>query len=245
MLEKENLIQQINLLQTGSLKIIGQVLHGSNYTFLTEVGSKDTSVIQAIYKPDQGERPLWDFPRFTLAKREVAAFIVSRLLNWEFVPPTIYRKDGPYGSGSLQLFIPHDPNLNFFTFSSIPTANYHKIVLFDFIINNADRKGGHLIQDENGKIWLIDHGLSFNSEYKLRTVIWDFAGEKIPDTLIKDLVRFNQKLKSKSNKLLIKLKMLLNDEELDSLGNRTALLIQSAHFPDPDQDRRSYPWPIV
>jgi streptogramin lyase len=120
-----------------------------------------------------------DFPRASLARREVAAYLVSEALGWRLVPPTVYRKDGPIGSGSLQLFIEHDPGYHYFTFSDADRQRLHPVAIFDLLINNADRKGSHLLLDPDGHLWLIDHGLCFHREDKLRTVIWDFAGEPI------------------------------------------------------------------
>lgn len=240
-----SVISDIQLLQTGQIQLVGQVVLGSNITLLVRVTSQDHDV-QAIYKPNQGERPLWDFPRYSLSKREVAAFVVSNLLSWDLVPPTVYRqKNAPYGPGSLQLFIPHDPNIHYFNLVNKPKDTIQKIILFDYLINNADRKGGHLIQDENQKLWLIDHGLSFSKEFKLRTVIWDYAGETIPKPLLNDLQSLHEKFLSNSHPLLIKLQKLLSVEERDALSSRIVELLNNPKFPKPEETRRSYPWPLI
>ncbi len=238
-------LSAIQVLQLGEIQLVGQVVIGSNVTLLVRVSHQEHSV-QAIYKPSRGERPLWDFPSYSLSKREVAAFVVSRLLAWDLVPPTIYRQnDAPYGAGSLQLFVPHDPAIHYFNLPFKPDDLLQKITLFDYCINNADRKGGHILLDELNKVWLIDHGLCFSKEFKLRTVIWDFAGQKIPDPLITDLQTFYRKLLSNRHPLLIKLRKLITTDEADALVNRTLELINHPQFPKPDETRRSYPWPMI
>ena len=237
--------QTIRTLQFGPLSLVGQALRGSNSTFLTDVGDP-ASPIQAIYKPSKGERPLWDFPDFTLAFREVAAFIVSTILRWELVPPTVLRtKDAIYGTGSLQLFVPHDPTIHFLNSPGISQEVLMKVVLFDILINNADRKAGHVIFDSNQKPWLIDHGLCFNQEFKYRSVIWDFAGSPIPDEFTLEIKQFIQKLKRKNNRLIRKLNVLLSDKEVKSMINRANRLVKDGIFPNPEPNRRSYPWPPI
>lgn len=237
--------QVIQTLQSGTLTLIGQALRGSNWTFLTEVSDVHLS-IQAIYKPSQGERPLWDFPDSTLAQREVSAFIVSSLLDWNLVPPTVFRQQPAiYGKGSLQLFIEHNPTFHYLNFPIDDQNILMKIVLFDLIINNADRKSGHIIFDSNKKPWLIDHGLCFNHEFKHRTVIWDFAGLHIPHDLLIDLQNFIEKIQFGRLNLVSKLNMLLSELEVMSLINRGQNLIDQAIFPHPEPNRRSYPWPPI
>ncbi len=143
-----------------------------------------------MYKPTRGERPLWDFPPASLAGREVAAYLVSEALGWRLVPPTIYRKKGPLGPGSLQAFVEHDPEYHYFTFNESDRQRLRPVALFDLLINNADRKGSHVLLDEQDHMWLIDHGVCFHVEDKIRTVIWDFAGEPFPDALCSDLTAF-------------------------------------------------------
>ncbi len=165
---------------------------GSNYTFLVNVhhpastrGAGHVQELQAVYKPSKGEQPLWDFPDATLAHREVAAYLVSEALGWNFVPYTALREDGPYGPGSIQQYIAYDPNYHYFNFTDEDKARLAPVMLFDLLCNNADRKGSHVIFEEGThKMWLIDHGLCFHEEDKLRTVIWDYAGQSIPDELL-------------------------------------------------------------
>jgi uncharacterized repeat protein (TIGR03843 family) len=233
----------LSILESGEMEVTGEFLWGSNYTFAVDV-SRGDQVISAVYKPSQGERPLWDFPRESLAHREVAAFLVSEEIGWKFVPPTVFRKDGPAGAGSLQLFIPHDPEYNYFNFKLKDLSRLRPVSLFDILINNADRKGSHVLVDENDHLWLIDHGVSFHHENKLRTVIWDFAGQSIPDELCQDLTVFESKFKAGSS-LAEQLERHLSQQEIAALITRTRNLLQNKRFPNPHPNRRPYPWPPI
>ena len=225
-------------LQKGEFELKGQFMLGSNYTFLVNLQYKENK-LQAVYKPSKGEQPLWDFPGNTLAHREVAAYLVSQALGWNFVPYTALREDGPYGPGSIQQFIVYDPNYHYFTFSEEDKARLQPVMLFDLLCNNADRKGSHiLIENETDKLWLIDHGLCFHEEDKLRTVIWDYAGEQISDNLLEDLA-----LLSKAPSLLTDLRPYLNSEEIAALIARAESLKASGIFPHPPEDRRAFPYP--
>lgn len=241
----QSLVAVINTLQTGKVNLTGQSIMGSNFSALVTCQTED-QVIQAIYKPDKGERPLWDFPRFTLARREVAAFIVSHLLGWDLVPPTVHRTENlPYGAGSLQLFIPHNPEVNYFNLPQKDHLVLKKFVLFDMLINNADRKGGHMIVDPDNRYWSIDHGLSFSQEYKLRTVIWEYAGSWIPSQLLMDIQNLLNILQLKKYRLARKLGKMLSKHELNALEIRGKQILQRKQFPFPDNNRRSYPWPPI
>lgn len=221
----------------------GEFVWGSNYTFLSEVQHEGVTVL-SVYKPTQGERPLWDFPAASLARREAVAFLVSQVLGWELVPPTAYRQDAPLGPGSLQLFIDHDPEYHYFSFTAEDRQRLRPTALFDLLINNADRKGSHILRDTEGHLWLIDHGVCFHVDDKLRTVIWDFAGERIPPALKADLHTFRQQLQPLAD-LTQALEALLSPEEVTALVRRAEGLLEQDRFPDPDPDRRSYPWPLV
>jgi hypothetical protein len=203
----------------------------SNYTFLVTVRRTNVEVL-AIYKPCRGERPLWDFPDGTLALREVASFHVSQALSWDFIPPTVLRK-GLHGLGAVQLFIEADPEAHYFTLRDQHVSIFQRIAAFDYIVNNADRKAGHCLQSEDGHIWTIDHGLTFHPEYKLRTVIWDFAGQPIPDDILIDLRRLQQTLDQPSSALLTELACLLADHEVKMFRRRLDLLITVGRFPLP------------
>jgi len=233
----------LTTLETGQITVTGEFMWGSNYTFAVEV-NQGKQTLQGVYKPTQGERPLWDFPRASLAHREVAAYLVSNALGWEFVPPTVYREDGPAGPGSLQLYVSHDPEYNYFSFNPTDLQRLRRVALFDLVINNADRKGSHVLVDEHNQIWLIDHGVSFHRDDKLRTVIWNFAGEPIPEELCLDLKRFNDQLNPETE-FHQNLEEHLNSEEITALVHRTQDLIESVRYPNPHPNRRPYPWPPV
>jgi len=230
-------------LQKGNIQMQGQFLSGSNYTFMVTVhhaGMKFT----AVYKPLRGEQPLWDFPVGTLCKREVAAYEVSEMLGWDLVPPTHFRRKGPIGSGSLQYYIEHDPEYHFFNFSQEDRQRLRPVALFDLLINNADRKGGHILKGEDGHLWLIDHGICFHEEDKLRTVVWDFAGEPIPEDLNAGLCRLID-LEEQNQGVTQRLAGLLRGAEISTLLMRARRLSQRGVFPTPQGNRRSYPWPPV
>ena len=233
----------LNILEQGDISITGEFLWGSNYTFAVKINSGDQT-LQGVYKPTRGERPLWDFPRATLAHREVAAYLVSEALGWSFVPPTIFREEGPIGPGSLQLHIEHDPEYHYFSFTKADLQRLRPVVAFDYLINNADRKGSHVLLDQEDHLWLIDHGISFHQEQKLRTVIWDFAGEPLPDQICSDLVNFEHQLQSETY-FRDQLEKYLVPREIKALLKRTQFLATSKIFPDPKPDRRPYPWPPV
>lgn len=233
----------LNILKQGAISITGEFLWGSNYTFAVQVSFED-KVLQCVYKPTRGERPLWDFPRATLAHREVAAYLVSEAIGWGFVPPTVFRRDGPIGPGSLQLHIDHDPEYNYFSFTQADLQRLRPVAIFDYLINNADRKGSHILFDQNRKLWLIDHGISFHREQKLRTVIWDFAGQPIPEQICSDLVKFNTQL-HEGTQFRERLAQYLVPQEITALAERNRHLTASRVFPDPHPDRRPYPWPPV
>ena len=237
----------LEALQHGELTIKGRFLWGSNYTFLAEV-EHNHHKIQAVYKPTRGERPLWDFPSASLAHREVAAYLVSQALGWGMVPETVYRRKAPVGPGSLQRFIEHDSEQHYFNLTEEDHQKLRPVALFDVLVNNADRKGGHILQDNAGHIWLIDHGLCFHVEDKLRTVIWDFIGEPIPGDLCSELVDFAMRLKpvnGLTSELAVQLMGYLSRGEVRALGSRAERLAASGRFPAPDPYRRAFPWPQI
>jgi uncharacterized repeat protein (TIGR03843 family) len=239
--ERLSLESTLELLKTGEIEIIGQFTWSSNFTFLANVHS-ERAVLPAVYKPTRGERPLWDFPR-GLAAREVAAFLTSRTLNWDLVPATVLRSDGPAGPGSVQLFIDADPERHYFTFNAQERQRLRPVVVFDILANNADRKGGHVLLTPQGKIHLIDHGLCFHEEYKLRTVLWDFVGEPIPADLMDDVDRFRNRLEG-DTLTAAQFKRLLPPKEYGALLQRAASLLENRRFPAPGPGRH-YPYPLV
>ena len=228
-------------LQKGELELKGQFMFGSNYTFLVHVHYEGCE-LPAVYKPLRGEQPLWDFPDNTLARREVAAYLISEALGFHFIPYTTLRQDGPfYGHGSLQQYIESDPEYHYFNFSDSDKQRLRPVVLFDLLANNADRKGSHiLVQKRTRKLYLIDHGLCFHTEDKLRTVLWDFAGEPFSAELTEALKRFRITLKSG---LAIQLSTYLLPDEIEALDTRAAKLLAGCQFPDPPEDRRAFPYP--
>ena len=231
-------------LQKGTIDLQGQFLNSSNYTFLAQLDYEDQR-LPVVYKPVRGERPLWDFPAQTLSRREAAAFLFSELLGWNLVPPTIYRRKGPLGRGSLQIYIQHDPQDHYFNFSAADRQRLRPFALFDLLINNADRKGGHILRDADGDLWGIDHGVCFHVEEKLRTVIWDFAGEPLPGDLMADVSRVAEELASRESSERLSLLRLLRPAEVNGIIRRARRLLKAGVFPLPGNDRRAYPWPPV
>ncbi len=235
----------LDLLGSGELTLAGLIPWSSNYTFLGEVSLGDESA-PVVYKPIRGEQPLFDFPRNTLAKRETAAFVVCRMLGWNLVPPTVLRA-GPHGRGSVQLFVNVDQDAHFFTFRDDPIFFHvlRALALFDLIANNADRKGGHCLRAGDGCIIAIDQGLCFHTHDKLRTVIWDFAGEPIPEDLAADLKRLADDLADTEGETCRALAGLLDAGEIAAVRRRVAAALAAGTFPTPPEDRRPYPWPLV
>lgn len=237
-------------LEQGKITIQGEFLWGSNYTFLVQITYADQS-ISAVYKPVRGERPLWDFPTASLAGREVAAYLVSEALNWNLVPPTVYRRKGPVGAGSLQAFIEHDPEYHYFNFSEEDRQRLRPVALFDLLINNADRKGSHVLIGPDDRLWLIDHGVCFHVEEKIRTVIWDFAGEPLPLELCESLTRLRDNLLAVPEdgeshpSLAQSLRPYLSLAEIQALARRAQTIVARGHFPPPNPYRRPYPWPQI
>ena len=213
---------------------------GSNYTFLVKIELEGNEGY-AIYKPKEGEAPLWDFPSGTLYKREYAAYLLSEILGWDLIPFTIIR-DGPYGIGSVQQFIDHDPNQNYYTMEDGSANQLRVVACFDLVANSTDRKANHLLVGENGKIWSIDHGLTFHSDMKVRTVIWDFCSEPIPDKLLNSLTELRERLDSRPEDyptLLKELVTILPIEEVEALKHRLNWILEERIYPGlPGRNRR-------
>ena len=234
----------LTLLQEGDIHIDGRITWGSNQTLLATI-VRGEQRYQVIYKPRRGERGLWDFSTGTLCLRERAAYLISAMVGWNIVPPTILRQ-GPLGYGSVQWFVDHDPNQHYFTFQGDEqfAPQLQQIVLFDFVINNADRKGGHVLKDAFGRLWAIDHGICFHEEDKLRSVIWEFHGQAIPDALIADLSVLQNCLSAEADPLSAEVATLLNEAERLTLLHRVAHLLAQPTFPEP-QGERYFPWPPI
>jgi uncharacterized repeat protein (TIGR03843 family) len=236
--EDERAQAALSLLAAGDVEVKGRMPWSSNGTFLAEVRCGDDETL-AVYKPGRGERPLWDFPN-GLYRREVAAYVLSDLLGWHVVPETVLRPEAPLGEGSLQRFVPADFEQHHFTL--VEDRKHHpalmRICVFDVIANNTDRKSGHCLLGEDGRIWAIDNGLCFHPEPKLRTVIWEFAGQRIPEALLADVEALLDRLPGG-------LATLLDEEELDAVRHRAERLLRKPKFPEPDPYGRAYPWPLV
>jgi uncharacterized repeat protein (TIGR03843 family) len=203
----------------------------------------------------RGEQPLWDFPEASLAGREVAAYLVSQALGWGLVPLTVLR-DGPFGPGSLQQYVEYNPNYHYFNFKPADKERLRVVALFDLLVNNADRKGSHVvIQKRTRHLYAIDHGLCFHAEDKLRTVLWDFAGQPFPEELLESLRSLRARtLRQPFDKLRVTAQGVAGDlfadlgayltpEEVAALGSRLEALIARPVFPLPPQDRRAFPYP--
>lgn len=232
----------LTILRHGRIRLEGRFVWGSNHTFLATL-EHDLGSLPAVYKPQAGERPLWDFPDGSLAAREVAAWLTSEALGWRLVPPTVLRVDGPAGTGSVQQFLEADPDRHYFTFDQSERDRLRPAALFDVLVNNADRKGGHILIDRSDHLWLIDHGVCFHRESKLRTVIWDFAGEPIPAHLLADIRRVRAEMEAGAG-LAGSLRESLSQDEVDALQERAGEILDHARFPLPGPDR-PYPWPLV
>ncbi len=233
----------LRILRDGEMSVRGKFLWGSNFTFLVGL-SNDQDQLLGVYKPTRGERPLWDFPTESLAGREVAAYLVSEALSWNLVPPTAFREEGPHGAGSVQLYIEHDPEYHYFNFETRDRDRLRPVAIFDLLINNADRKGSHVLIGPDKKIFLIDHGICFHAEHKLRTVIWDFAGEVIDSESCSSLQQLIQDLQPEGA-LHRQLSVYLTPREISALARRAQEIVASGHFPNPRPDFRPYPWPPV
>ena len=231
----------LNALTTGAVEVVGRLPWSSNFTFLVDVAGANKTT-RAVYKPEQGEQELWDFPP-ALYKREVAAFELSQALGWPNIPPTTIREDAPYGVGSLQLFVPADFEQHYFTLMEDEEKQrehieaFVRIATFDIIANNTDRKSGHCLLGEDSQIYAIDNGLCFHPDPKLRTVIWEFQGTPVPDQLLVDIERVQGDLPTAIHDLLDK-------NEVISLRDRMQEVLQNPVFP-PLVSQRQYPWPIV
>jgi uncharacterized repeat protein (TIGR03843 family) len=228
----------VNALSEGELEVVGRMPWSSNRTFLVRC-TLDDEVTAAVYKPGRGERQLWDFPE-GIYRREVAAYLLSEMLGWGLVPETVEREDAPLGPGSAQRFVEADFSEHHFTL--VEDEAHHDrlrvICAFDVVANNADRKSGHCLLGTDGTIWAIDNALCFHRQPKLRTVIWEFAGEPVPPGVLADLDALEDKLPGE-------LEQWLSASELEALRRRTRRFVDGGAFPVPDPDTYHYPWPLV
>jgi uncharacterized repeat protein (TIGR03843 family) len=229
-----------DVLRHGDVDVLGRMPWSSNATYLVNLSSRDGDLL-AVYKPQRGERPLWDFPRATLANREVAAFEVSEALGWDIVPDTVLR-DGPAGPGMVQRFVEHNPEEHYFTLLEDHPDEFRQMAAFDVVINNADRKGGHCLIDRDEHIWGVDHGVSFHAQWKLRTVIWEFANDAVDDLWCDDITRVISEMRGPFGE---RLQELLDRFEVDAVCARLQHLLARKALPEADPGYHSYPWPLV
>jgi uncharacterized repeat protein (TIGR03843 family) len=258
--------QILELLHQAEISIQGRLIEASNATFYGRLGA-DGHDIECIYKPVRGERPLWDFPDGSLAGREVAAHAVSQASGWAIVPPTVMR-DGPFGPGMCQAWINIDDCelVDVVPYASIPDGFLHildaedrrgravslvhadrvdlqRMALFDIIVNNADRKGGHVLSTPS-HIYGVDHGVCFHVEQKLRTVLWGWAGDPIPDALLADLETLRQRFSA--GPLLEELADLIRPDEIAAARRRLDGLLRDRAFPAPPTGGwPAIPWPAM
>lgn len=234
--------------EAGTFELLGILPRSSNSAILVRLGdAEDPDAPLAVYKPQAGERPLWDFEEGTLCLREVAASRVADALGWPNIPTTTL-VEGPLGIGSLSRFVPFDPEHHFFTLREAHADEMRRIAAFDVIANNADRKGGHCLLGEDGLVFSIDHGLCFNEDDKLRTVIWDYAGEPLPADIASDLARLEvdlgQDAGTAAGALRDELAELLSTDEMTALRQRIRGLLAEGVYPEPWMEP-AIPWPPI
>lgn len=228
----------LELLASAEIDVEGRMPWSSNATFLVNLQVDGRTEGQGIYKPLRGERPLWDFEP-GLHRRELAAYLLSEAMGLHLVPPTIIR-EGPVGEGSVQWFVNADHQQHYFTIYENREDLHERLrdfAAFDFIANNTDRKSGHVLIDDADGLWGIDHGLCFAAEFKLRTVVWEFGGQPLPDHLREAAERI-------ATSMPLDVAALLNDEEAVAVQERAQWLVEKGAFPT-DPSGRRYPWPLV
>jgi len=228
----------LDVLTTGEVEIEGRLPWSSNYSFLVTLTCGHLRV-RAVYKPGRGERHLWDFGG-ELYRREAAAYELSAAVGLDLVPETVLRGDAPLGEGSLQRFVDADFEQHYFSLVAEPEhdGRLRELAGFDLLLNNADRTGGHVLLDFEGAIWGIDNGLCFHAEPKLRTVMWDFAGEVVPDRVIEAAAVL-------ADGVPATVCSLISEQEAEALRRRAVALVRRPRFPAPGADHRAYPWPLV
>ena len=229
--------QTSTVIKNANLKVIGRLIDASNATLQATLENTDP-VMKVIYKPVLGEKPLWDFADGNLANREYAAFLLSQLAGFDLVPITVLR-EGPFGYGMVQEWIEIDDNLDVVEFGQGNDPQLRKLALFDAIINNTDRKFGHLLVDVTGKLKGCDHGVCFHQENKLRTVLWQFSGEQFN---LEEIELLN---KVKKLDLYFSFADLLTTAEISALDQRVSDLLATGKFPFPSDQWPAIPWPPV
>ncbi len=231
----------MRLLREGRLEVAGRLVEATNMTLYCTVRQGD-NVAACVYKPIRGERPLWDFPDGTLAAREVAAYEVSAASGWRIVPPTVYR-DGPFGPGMVQLWVEADAETDLMVLIRSRNPALRRMTVFDAIVNNADRKGGHLLPLPDGHVYGVDHGVCFSAEDKLRTVLWQWRGKPLPREAVNMLVRLEKDLER--GRLGRRLRELLTPREVQATYDRVRRLLDTGIHPFPSEDWPAIPWPPI
>jgi uncharacterized repeat protein (TIGR03843 family) len=227
----------IKHLLSGTLAVTGRLVDASNATLYAECAFNDEKMA-VIYKPIAGERPLWDFPDGNLAHREYAAFLISEYSGWKVVPPTVLR-EGPFGPGMVQQWIDIDESIDLALYYREENENLRRMALFDAVINNTDRKIGHLLPVVDGTLLGCDHGVTFHEENKLRTVIWQFAERELTNEEIDTLGDLISRLQAESAAIL----QLITEIEFGALIARIERLLETGIFPSPSEDWPAVPWP--
>jgi hypothetical protein len=228
------------LLRQSTIHVVGRLVEASNASLYCELREgTDDAAGHAVYKPIGGERPLDDFPRGTLAYREVAAFEVSEEMGWRIVPPTVLR-DGPFGTGMVQLWIDVDDDADVLEMILTRDARLRRMAVFDVLINNADRKGGHVLPTADGHLFGCDHGVCFSTEPKLRTVLWGWRGDPLSDD---ELACVRHVRRALDGRLGERLTSLLTGPEVAATARRADRLLAEARMPYPDPYRPAIPWP--
>jgi hypothetical protein len=228
----------LDLLRSGAMEVEGRLVHASNATLYCAI-SLDGVEAYCVYKPVRGERPLWDFPDGTLAAREVGTYLLSAATGWNVVPPTVLR-EGPFGAGMVQLWIDGDPDVDLSRLIDADLPPLRRMAIFDAVVNNADRKGGHLIPMPDGHVYGVDHGLTFHTQDKLRTVLWTWAGEPLPEEAVDTLSELRAEFEGRLGDTL---HGLLTRREVTALVRRTDRLLASRRHPEPSGDWPAVPWP--
>ena len=234
----------LDLLRTGELTVEGRLTAASNTTLYCTVSDGVRSAA-CVYKPVAGERPLWDFPEGTLAGREVSAYAVSEALGWAVVPPTVHR-DGPFGEGMVQLWVHGDTTVDLIDLSRrTDDPALRRMAVFDAVINNSDRKIGHLLPTPGGHLYGCDHGVSFAEDYKLRTVLWQWQGQPLPQDSLEALASVHAELKDPDTSLSRELAGHLTGPEVYAVRSRVELLLDHGVHPYPAPDWPAVPWPPI
>ena len=232
------LVEVLRLLREGEVSVEGRLVDASNATLYCAV-TLDGVTAAAVYKPVRGERPLWDFPDGTLAGREVGAYLVSQATGWDVVPPTVMR-EGPYGPGMCQLWVDVDPAVDLRALARSDHPDLRRMAVLDAVINNADRKGGHLLPRQDGRVQGVDHGICFSAEDKLRTLLWQWRGDRLTDEAVEVLSRVRAELEGELGE---QLHGLLTVTEVRTTVDRVDRLLATGRHPQPSDQWPAIPWP--